>query len=229
MLALTISKKIKTIYPEASLGILAMKDVSNPQQHEGLDQRKLKIENNLREKFAGLTRADLKKLEPINAYRNYYKKFKKSYHILFQLESIVFKNKSIPKVAALVEAMFMAELKNLLLTAGHDLDTVDLPVKLDAASGTEKYIMLNRQEKELLPGDMFISDSGGIMSSIIYGPDLRTRINSDTQNVLFTVYAPPGVEKSEVFQHLQDIRDYVHIITPDSKVELIKVYGCKDV
>ncbi len=135
---LTISKKIKTIYPEASLGILAMKDVSNPQQHEGLDQRKLKIENNLREKFAGLTRADLKKLEPINAYRNYYKKFKKSYHILFQLESIVFKNKSIPKVAALVEAMFMAELKNLLLTAGHDLDTVDLPVKLDAASGTEK-------------------------------------------------------------------------------------------
>jgi len=229
MLALTISKKIKTIYPEASLGVLAMKNVSNPQQHEGLDQRKLKIENNLREKFAGLTRADLKKLEPINAYRNYYKKFKKSYHILFQLESIVFKNKSIPKVAALVEAMFMAELKNLLLTAGHDLDTVDLPVKLDAASGTEKYIMLNRQEKELLPGDMFISDSGGIMSSIIYGPDLRTRINPDTQNVLFTVYAPLGVEKSEVFQHLQDIRDYVHIITPDSKVELIKVYGCKDV
>ena len=225
---LTISKKIKTIYPEASLGILAMKDVRNPQQHEGLDQRKLKIENNLREKFAGLTRADLKKLEPINAYRNYYKKFKKSYHILFQLESIVFKNKSIPKVAALVEAMFMAELKNLLLTAGHDLDTVDLPVKLDAASGTEKYIMLNRQEKELLPGDMFISDSGGIMSSIIYGPDLRTRINPDTQNVLFTVYAPPGVEKSEVFQHLQDIRDYVHIITPDSKVELIKVYDCEN-
>lgn len=225
---LTISKKIKTIYPEASLGILAMKDVRNPQQHEGLDQRKLKIENNLREKFAGLTRADLKKLEPINAYRNYYKKFKKSYHILFQLESIVFKNKSIPKVAALVEAMFMAELKNLLLTAGHDLDTVDLPVKLDAASGTEKYIMLNRQEKELLPGDMFISDSGGIMSSIIYGPDLRTRINPDTQNVLFTVYAPPGVKKSEVFQHLQDIRDYVHIITPDSKVELIKVYDCEN-
>ena len=225
---LTISKKIKTIYPEASLGILAMKDVRNPQQHEGLDQRKLKIENNLREKFAGLTRADLKNMEPINAYRNYYKKFKKSYHILFQLESIVFKNKSIPKVAALVEAMFMAELKNLLLTAGHDLDTVDLPVKLDAASGTEKYIMLNRQEKELLPGDMFISDSGGIMSSIIYGPDLRTRINPDTQNVLFTVYAPPGVKKSEVFQHLQDIRDYVHIITPDSKVELIKVYDCEN-
>jgi DNA/RNA-binding domain of Phe-tRNA-synthetase-like protein len=229
MLALTISKKIKTIYPEALLGVLAMKNVSNPQQHEGLDQYKLKIESSLREKFAGLVRADLKKMEPINAYRNYYKKFKKSYHVLFQLESIVLKNKSIPKVASLVEAMFMAELKNHLLTAGHDLDALHLPIQLDVADGTEKYIMLNRQEKELLRDDMFISDSGGIMSSIIYGPDLRTRINPNTKNVLFTVYAPPGVEKSEVFQHLQDIRDYVHIITPDSKVELIKVFGCKDV
>ena len=229
MLALTISKKIKTIYPEALLGVLAMKNVSNPQQHEGLDQCKLKIESSLREKFAGLVRADLKKMEPINAYRNYYKKFKKSYHVLFQLESIVLKNKSIPKVASLVEAMFMAELKNHLLTAGHDLDALHLPIQIDVADGTEKYIMLNRQEKELLHDDMFISDSRGIMSSIIYGPDLRTRINPNTKNVLFTVYAPPGVEKSEVFQHLQDIRDYVHIITPDSKVELIKVYGCKDV
>jgi len=122
----------------------------------------------------------------------------------------------------------MAELKNLLLTAGHDLDAVKQPVQLDAANGIEKYVMLNRQEKELLPGDMFISDSGGIMSSIIYGPDLRTRINPGTQNVLFTVYAPPGVKKSKVLQHLQDIRDYVHIISPDSKVELIKVYDCKN-
>jgi hypothetical protein len=53
-------------------------------------------------------------MEPIKTYHDYYKRFKKTYHILLQLESIVFKNKSIPKVSSLVEAMFMAELKNLL-------------------------------------------------------------------------------------------------------------------
>ena len=48
------------------------------------------------------------------------------------------------------------------------------------------------------------------------------------QNVLFTVYAPPGIEKSKVFLHLQDIQNYVHIITPESKIELLKVYEDKD-
>ena len=163
-------------------------------------------------------------MEPLKTYHDYYKRFKKTYHVLLQLESIVFKNKSIPKIATLVEVMFMAELKNLLLTAGHNLDVADIPIKLDVASGGEKYTLLNGQEKELLSGDMMISDSQGIISSIIYGPDKRTQITSDIQNVLFTVYAPPGIEKSKVFLHLQDIQNYVHIISPESEVELLKVY-----
>jgi len=225
---LIISNKIKKVYPKALLGILTMKNICNPDQNEELDQCKLKLENNLREKFAKLSRTDLKNMEPLKTYQNYYKKFKKTYHVLFQLESIVIKNKSIPRVASLVEAMFMAELKNLLLTAGHDLDAIDIPIKLDVASGVEKYILLNGQEKELLFGDMMISDSQGIISSILYGPDKRTQIKPNTRNVLFVVYAPPGIEKSKVFQHLQDIQYYVHIIVPNSEVELQEVYDCKD-
>lgn len=225
---LIISDEVKRIYPEALLGILAIKNVCNPNQHEELDRCKLELENNLREKYAGLDKAYLKNMAPINTYGDYYKGFKKTYHVLLQLESIVFKNKSIPKVASLVEAMFMAEMKNLLLTAGHDLDAIDLPVKLDVSSGGEKYIQLNGQEKDLIHNDMMVSDLQGITSSIIYGPDKRTQIKPDTQNVLFVVYAPPGIEKSKVFQHLKDIQKYVHIITPKSEVELQKVYEGKD-
>jgi len=228
MLALTISKKIKTIYPEALLGILAIRNVCNPNQHEELNRCKLDLENNLREKYAGLDKAYLKNMEPIKTYGDYYKRFKKTYHVLLQLESIIFKNKSIPKVASLVEAMFMAELKNLLLTAGHDLDAIDLPIKLEVSSGGEKYIQLNGQEKELIPNDMMVSDLQGVTSSIIYGPDKRTQIKPDTRNVLFVVYAPPGIEKPKILQHLQDIQNYVHIIAPKSEVELLKVYESKD-
>ncbi len=225
---LIISDEIKKVYPEALLGILAIRNVCNPNQHEELDRRKLELENNLREKYAGLDKAFLKNMEPIKTYSDYYKKFKKTYHLLLQLESIVFKNKSIPKVASLVEAMFMAEIKNLLLTAGHDLEAIDLPIKLDVSSGGEKYIQISGQEKDLIHNDMMVSDLQGITSSIIYGPDKRTQIKPDTRNVLFVVYAPPGIEKSKVFQHLQDIQKYVHIITPKSEVELLKVYEGKD-
>jgi len=221
---LIISNEIKKIYPEALLGILAIRNVCNPKKHEELDRCKLELENNLREKYTGLDKAYLKNMEPIKTFSDYYKRFKKTYHVLLQLESIVFKNKSIPKVASLVEAMFMAELKNLLLTAGHDLDAIDLPIKLDVSSGGEKYIQLSGQEKELIPNDMMVSDLQGIISSIIYGPDKRTQIKPDTRNVLFVVYAPPGIEKTKVFQHLQDIQKYVHIIAPKSEVELLKVF-----
>ena len=63
----------------------------------------------------------------LQAYDAYYRQFKKTYHVQLQLESILFKGKSIPSVAALVEAMFMAEMNDLLLTAGHDLDALHLP------------------------------------------------------------------------------------------------------
>jgi hypothetical protein len=45
-----------------------------------------------------------------------------------ELESVARKGKSIPSRAALVEAMFIAELENLILTAGNDLDVVVPPV-----------------------------------------------------------------------------------------------------
>ena len=188
---LIISDEIKKVYPEALLGLLAMRKVCNPNQHEGLNQGKLELENNLRKNFAQLERSDLKNMEPLKTYNDYYKRFKKTYQVLLQLESIVFKNRSIPRVATLVEVMFMAELKNLLLTAGHDLEAIDRPLKLDVSRGKEKYTLLNGQEKELIPGDMMISDLKGIISSIIYGPDQRTRIRPNTRKVLFVVYAPP--------------------------------------
>jgi DNA/RNA-binding domain of Phe-tRNA-synthetase-like protein len=114
------------------------------------------------------------------------------------------------------------------LTAGHDLDALGLPIKLDVSRGGEKYIQLSGQEKDLICNDMMVSDSEGIISSIIFGPDQRTQIKPNTRNVLFVVYAPPGIEKSKVFQHLQDIRNYIHIITPQSEIECLKVYKCKE-
>ena len=104
----------------------------------------------------GQTRADLAALASIQAYTAYYKRFNKTYHVLLQLESVAFKGRSIPRVAALVEAMFMAELNNQLLTAGHDLDVLRLPVTVGIAAGNEQYTMLNGREQALANGDMFM-------------------------------------------------------------------------
>jgi DNA/RNA-binding domain of Phe-tRNA-synthetase-like protein len=204
-----------------------MRNVVNPEGHAALGKRKEELEGQLRARFSDYDRAALKAIPTIQAYNDYYKRYKKTYHVQLQLESVVFKGKSIPRVAALVEAMFMAELKNLLLTAGHDLEAVQRPVKLDVAEGSERYIRLNGQEQELKPGDMMIADGQGVISCVLYGPDHRTRITPETRQVLFTVYAPPGVGEQAVYDHLQDIQANVLLVAPQADVELLEVYGTK--
>ncbi len=221
----TVSEAWKKAYPGAVVGVLAMRDVVNPKVHAALERRKEELERQLRSRFADYDRAALKALPAIQAYDDYYKAFKKTYHVQLQLESVVFKGKAIPRVAALVEAMFMAELKNLLLTAGHDLEAVQKPVKLDVAEGSERYVRLNGREQMLKPGDMMISDAEGVISCVLYGPDRRTRITPQTRQVLFTVYAPPGIGERAVHDHLQDIQANVLLVAPQADVELLEVVG----
>jgi len=219
----TATQAWKTAYPDAHAGILVMRGVENPAAHAGLENHKKALETQLRTRFSGQDRRALESIPTITAYNAYYKRFKKTYHVQSQLESILFKDRSIPSVAALVEAMFMAEVKNTLLTAGHDLDRLKLPVMLSVASGYEQYTLLRGQEQTLKSGDMFMADQAGVISSIIYGPDLRTQITAATRSVLFAVYAPAGISADIVRAHLEDIRDYVLVVSSSAIVEMLQV------
>ena len=214
----------KSTYPEALAGVLVMRAVSNPPHQPELESKKTALEEELRARFSGLDRAAIASHPVLQAYSEYYRQFKKTYHIQLQLESIVLKGKSIPSVAALVESMFMAEMQDMLLTAGHDLDKLHLPLTLDVATGTEGYTLLRGEEQMLKPGDMMIRDQSGVISSIIYGPDQRTQITSGTRNVIFTVYAPPGIDEKTVVDHLEHIEENVFVFAPQAQVELLKVY-----
>lgn len=214
----------KARYPEALAGILVMRAVSNPAHHSALEKKKTALEEELRTQFSGQDRAAIASHPVLQAYGEYYRQFKKTYHIQLQLESIVLKGKSIPSVAALVESMFMAEMQDFLLTAGHDLDVLQLPLTLDVATGAEQYTLLRGEEQTLKPGDMLIRDQVGVISSIIYGPDQRTQITPSTNNVMFTVYAPPGIDEQTVISHLQHIQENVMVFAPQAQVQLLEVY-----
>jgi DNA/RNA-binding domain of Phe-tRNA-synthetase-like protein len=215
----------KSAFPGAHVGLLAMRNASNPAHHIELEKQKADLEEQLRIQFAGQDRVTLASHPILKIYGEYYKRFKKTYHVQLQLESIILKGKSIPTVASLVECMFMAEVKNMLLTAGHDLDKIQLPLTLDVTQGTESYTVMRGDPQVVKAGDMMISDQVGIISDIIYGPDQRTQITAATKNVVFTVYAPAGIDEQILTNHLEDIRDYVMVVAPQAQVEILNVYG----
>jgi DNA/RNA-binding domain of Phe-tRNA-synthetase-like protein len=223
-----LSENWKSAYPDAHIGILVMAEVRNPAFDSGLEERKLALQKQIRARFEGKDRKDIEALPASMTYGAYYHQFKKTYHVQGQLESIAFKGRSIPSVSTLVEAMFMAEVKNLLLTAGHDLDILQLPLTVNAANGDERYVTLAGEEKALKAGDMWIGDRAGVISSIIYGPDQRTQINAGTRNVVFTVYAPRGIEVEAVRSHLRDIEANVSLVSPGATVVESGVYGPRE-
>lgn len=218
-----ITQEFKSTYPGASIGVLLINNIKNQKNNTELSARKRQIESEIRKQFEGKDRQYLNNLDNNKAYEQYYKMFKKTYHVLLQLESIVFKGKSIPDVDCLVEAMFMAEIKNQLLTAGHDVDKLQLPIKVGVSNGKENYIVMNGKEQVCTQGDMFMYDDKGVISSILNGPDSRTKIDGNTNHVLYIVYAPEGVEKDTIKKHLEDIKDNLSLISNDFTVERLDV------
>lgn len=222
---LWVSEAWKTSYPGAAVGVLVMRNVTNPAHHPALERRIAEREAQLRARFDASDRAALRALPPIQAYTAYYKRYKKTYHVQLQLESVALKGKAIPRGPALVGAMVMAELEHLLLTAGHDLAAIQPPVTLDVATGGERYVLLSGREQELKAGDMMMADGQGIISSVLCGPDWRTRITPDTREVFFAVYAPPGIGERAVVRHLEDLRAAVLLVAPDAEVEGLHLYA----
>lgn len=221
---LIITESLRNEYPGGFIGAVVFKNAVNPERSQRLEEKREELETALRNRYGHLNRPDLGTTEPIKTYVDYYKRFKKTYHVLLQLESVVFRNKSLPNVSPLVEAMFMAELKNQYLTAGHDLDRIKLPIRVDVSQGNERYTLLNGQEKKLIPGDMMMTDGNGIISSILHGPDHQTQIKKGTKDVIYVVYAPPGIKENSLNDHLQDICQYVQVVSPDAVLELQQIY-----
>ena len=220
---ISVSETWKSTYPDAVVGVMALHNLTNPKSSPELDKKKMELEERLRDQFSH--KSELESLPVIGAYQDYYARFRKTYHVLLQLESVALKGKPIASVASLVEAMFLAELKNGMLTAGHDLDAVETPVALDVAGGDERYEMLNGRQQTLKAGDMIMRDAKGVISSVIYGPDKRTRIKPGTKEAMFVVYAPPGIRPDQVAAHLEDIYEYCLLFSPSAERDFRETYS----
>lgn len=219
-----VSATWRSAHPGAKLGVIAMCDVQTPGQTTQLDHKKKSLEADLRDRYQGKDRSAILKVPEMKAYSAYYKRFKKTYHLLLQLESITQKNKPIPKGPALVQVMFMAELNSLLLTAGHDLDQAQGLISLDSSTGEEVYTLLRNEEVTCKSGDMVMSDQQGVFCSVIYGQDSRTRITEDTQSVLYAVYVPPDIEEEVIELHLKDLEQNVNLAFPQAKTTHQEIY-----
>ncbi len=214
-------------FPGGQIGLLRVSGVNNSPRATALDEHKVELATRLRRQYGSLSRAELLELPVLQAYRAYYRAFNKTYHVQLQLESVVFKGKSLPQVSPLVDAVFAAELETRILTAGHDSTRLIQPVQIDVTREGETYTGLGGGLRRPKPGDMAMRDGQGLVCTILYGQDSRTPITERTHRALYVAYVPAGIETARVEQHLDRIEANLRLFAPHAEVEYREILMAK--
>jgi DNA/RNA-binding domain of Phe-tRNA-synthetase-like protein len=223
MLIISVTEAWSAAHPGASIGLLELSGVENVDQLSLLIDNKAELETRLRSEYADYGREEFNSLPVLAAYRKYYKRFKKTYHVQLQIESIVLRGKSLPTVSPLVDANFISELETLALTAGHDVSKLLAPIVIDVSREGDQITQMNGDEKTIRPADMIMRDAGGVSCSIIYGQDRRSPITASTNHVLYVTYAPIGISTQTVDRQMQKIEEIVRIFSPSAFLEQRRV------
>ena len=221
---ITISPSVKSFFPQARFGAMIVSGVGQPADRSIMDALIADEIKQLKASYPDYERKNALASEPLCHYAAYYKHFKKSYHVLGQLESTLLKGKSIPPVGVPVEAMFLAEMKSQLLSAGHDLDMIQGRLTVDVAAEPLAYRSISGKDQQLAVNDLFLSDEAGVLSSIIGGPDYRTRITDTTRNCLYFVYGVEGVTSQRIETHLETLASYLSKAINEVQIKSIDIY-----
>ncbi len=206
-------------YSDAPFGILLLHGVHTDAQSQAAFAALLQQEiEALRESCAGYERKAFCQTDTaMSAYIRYYKRYKKTYHVLPQLESIL-NGKPFPDTLPLIQALFMAELKTSLLIAGHDLRKCCPPLTILPAAGGETYEGSGGRAVAVKPADICLRDQNGFILSILYGQDEQTRITDATEDVLYLIDGVPGLTTAQVENGLDTLLGYVRTFAPEVTV-----------
>lgn len=220
---LIVDEAVRAAYPGAMMGILAMRGVCSAAVPSAAAREEAL--QGIRRRYSGLDADALKATHPIDAYAAYYRRFGQRYHLIAQLLSVLRGEKTLDAGSGLLQAMFLTEMEGMLLTAGHDLSALKPPLRLKIASGGERYLSISSREVQTARGDLMLCDEGGVLSSVLRGPDRASRITDATTDALFAVYAPSGVGAREAEDALRLLEGRIRALAPDAVTEVLGIFA----
>lgn len=210
-----LTPEFRAALPEGIFGALIVRRCANRSRPVSLQTEQRAVEQALRARFP----CDSIDAHPISrAYAGYFKRFGARYPVVHQAKTIL-SGRPIQSPSALVEVMFTAEVDSLVLTSGHDLDVLNGSLRVDVAREGDLYTKISGKEQALKPGDMVVRDDEGIIASVLYGPDFRTRLRQESRTALYGAWAPIGLTVAAVEAHLETLSRLLRREWPEAAVE----------
>ena len=168
----------------------------------------------LRERYADY---DRRTVFGENVYFRFFRKFKKTYPVMMQLESFLLKGRPFPIDNSVTAIPFLAELETQSLSGTHDVDFVRGAVRLFAGTEKAPFPGMRGEEVHTYPGDFCARDDEGIIFSMIAGADARTCAKPGSRHVFYPVFGVAGQPAGEIAAVLDRLEEYVRVLAPEAE------------
>lgn len=210
----TVDPKIFEKFPGVEIGVIVATGINNKGNNNEILALLRQEEGQVQEKLTGV---EFGSLPEIYAWRKIYKDFGSDSSFRASIEALLKRargGKSLPQINNLVDLYNFLSLKYYLPIGAEDLDKVEGDIKLTYADGSEKGIYLGSgQEESCYNGEViYRDDKGFICRRWNWREAERTKIDSDTENIVLVIEKAPGLEKINFQKSL------------DNTMELIKKY-----
>ena len=189
----SMSSEYREMYPGVGFAltlITGCRDATNPSGFD-LYKRKLLRKMRKRETLAQIS-------ERIEIYAQFFQSFGFDCPLPKHLKRTV--NSGFPRYSLYVDAHFMAEMCAGILVAVTDFKQFDGSLTLDVADDGENCAGMGGREFITKQGEIVLRDEKEIVCVLCQGADEKTRVRTQTEDVLFYAYAVPGIDG----QHLED-------------------------
>lgn len=151
-------------------------------------------------------------------YFRYFRKFRKSYPVMMQVESFLVKGRPFPEGAQINAVAFLTELKTHILLGTHDVDRIKGELVFYSETEKTPFTGMFNPDSHSYPKDMTGRDDEGIIISMIAGADDRTCIHEDTSHVIYLIFGLPDMSVS-IEEVAAQIRKSALVLAPSAVIE----------
>lgn len=152
-------------------------------------------------------------------YFRYFRKFKKTYPVMMQVESFLLKDRPFPEGRYINAVAFLTELKTRILMGTHDAERVDGDIVIYTETEKVPFPSIHGSEGHSYPGDTTGRDDRGVIISMIAGADSRTCLHEDSTHVLYLAFGTPSISAEVLDECLDQAEEYVKTLAPNAVTE----------
>ncbi|HEM6302744.1 TPA: B3/4 domain-containing protein [Streptococcus suis] len=197
-----------SLFPDAKIGVLLLKDYKTPAQSPDELVKLLEESNGIAQKF--LTEDTFSENEVIRTYRQAYQKFKTKKGARSSIEALLKRSTSdrpVTTISPLVDIYNAASLRFGLPCGAEDLDRFVGNLQLTITEGGDEFYLIGDENNNpTLPGEVcYKDDKGAVCRCFNWRDGERTMITDETKNAFLVM----ELVNSDRLEDLENALDFI--------------------